>query len=46
MLQTLYGYWFLQFDFPDKNGQPYRAPADEWSGTTSSSARSPQGGTQ
>ena len=25
MLQTLYGYWFLQFDFPDKNGQPYRA---------------------
>ena len=25
MLQTLYGYWFLQFDFPDENGRPYRA---------------------
>ena len=25
MLQTLYGYWFLQFDFPDENGQPYRS---------------------
>ena len=25
ILQTLYGYWFLQFDFPDKNGLPYRA---------------------
>ena len=25
MLQTLYGYWFLQFNFPDENGRPYRA---------------------
>lgn len=25
MLQTLYGYWFLQFDFPDENGRPYRS---------------------
>ena len=25
ILQTLYGYWFLQFDFPDENGQPYRS---------------------
>ena len=24
MLQTLYGYWFLQFNFPDENGRPYR----------------------
>jgi len=23
--KTLYDYWFLQFDFPDKNGQPYRS---------------------
>lgn len=25
MLQTLYGYWFLQFDFPDETGRPYRS---------------------
>ncbi|MFR0639152.1 restriction endonuclease subunit S [Arthrobacter sp. LS16] len=25
MLQMLYGYWFLQFDFPDENGRPYRS---------------------
>ena len=24
MVKTLYNYWFLQFDFPDKNGDPYR----------------------
>lgn len=23
--RTLYDYWFTQFDFPDKNGKPYRA---------------------
>lgn len=24
-LQTLYDYWFAQFDFPDENGRPYRS---------------------
>ncbi len=24
MVKTLYGYWFVQFDFPDKNGKPYK----------------------
>lgn len=24
-LATLYGYWFTQFNFPDKNGEPYRS---------------------
>ncbi len=24
MAKTLYDYWFLQFDFPDKNGKPYK----------------------
>jgi type I restriction enzyme, S subunit len=24
MAKTLYDYWFLQFDFPDKNGEPYK----------------------
>ncbi|MDC5867522.1 restriction endonuclease subunit S [Vibrio europaeus] len=25
MAKTLYDYWFVQFDFPDANGKPYRA---------------------
>lgn len=25
MLKTLYDYWFVQFDFPDTNGKPYKA---------------------
>lgn len=25
MAKTIYDYWFLQFDFPDENGNPYRA---------------------
>lgn len=24
MAKTLYDYWFAQFDFPDKNGKPYK----------------------
>jgi type I restriction enzyme S subunit len=24
MTKTLYDYWFVQFDFPDKNGKPYK----------------------
>lgn len=24
MARTLYDYWFVQFDFPDKNGKPYK----------------------
>lgn len=24
-LQTIYDYWFTQFDFPDENGKPYRS---------------------
>ncbi len=32
MAKTLYDYWFTQFDFPDKNGKPYRTSggAMEW----------------
>lgn len=29
MAKTLYDYWFLQFDFPDENGKPYRASGGE-----------------
>lgn len=25
MLTTLYDYWFMQFEFPDENGKPYRS---------------------
>nr|WP_321453529.1 restriction endonuclease subunit S [uncultured Carboxylicivirga sp.] len=25
MLKSLYGYWFIQFDFPNDNGQPYKS---------------------
>ena len=26
MAKTLYDYWFVQFDFPDQNGKPYKSP--------------------
>ena len=25
LAKTLYDYWFVQFDFPDKNGKPYKS---------------------
>ena len=25
MIKTIYNYWFIQFNFPDKNGKPYRS---------------------
>src|SRR5690606_12327714 len=25
MAKTLYDYWFVQFDFPDKDGKPYKS---------------------
>ena len=25
ILQALYGYWFIQFNFPDANGRPYKS---------------------
>lgn len=27
--KTLYDYWFVQFDFPDENGNPYRSSGGE-----------------
>ena len=29
MAKALYDYWFVQFDFPDENGRPYRASGGE-----------------
>lgn len=25
LIKTLYNYWFVQFDFPDENGRPYKS---------------------
>ena len=29
MAKTLYAYWFVQFDFPDANGKPYKTSGGE-----------------
>jgi len=29
MAKTIYDYWFVQFDFPDANGKPYRSSGGE-----------------
>ena len=29
MIDDLYNYWFVQFDFPNKNGKPYRSSGGE-----------------
>ena len=29
LAKTLYNYWFVQFDFPDENGRPYRNSGGE-----------------
>lgn len=29
MAQAIYNYWFVQFDFPDENGKPYRSSGRE-----------------
>ena len=29
MAKTLYDYWFVQFDFPDESGKPYRTSGGE-----------------
>jgi type I restriction enzyme S subunit len=34
MAKTLYDYWFVQFDFPDKNGKPFKTSGGKmvWNG--------------
>lgn len=29
MAKTLYDYWFVQFDFPDQNGKPYKSSGEK-----------------
>jgi len=37
MVKTIYDYWFVQFDFPDANGRPYKTSGGkmEWNETLS-----------
>ena len=36
MAKTIYDYWFVQFDFPDENGNPYKSSGGKmvWNDTT------------
>lgn len=29
LMREIYGYWFVQFDFPDENGHPYKSSGGE-----------------
>lgn len=29
MAKTIYDYWFVQFDFPNENGEPYKSSGGE-----------------
>ena len=31
MAKTIYNYWFIQFDFPDENGKPYKSSGGKMS---------------
>lgn len=35
LAETIYNYWFLQFDFPDENGKPYKSSGGQmvWNDT-------------
>lgn len=43
--KTLYDYWFVQFDFPDENGRPYRASGGEMVWNEQSKRKIPKGWT-
>lgn len=43
MAKTLYDYWFVQFDFPDTNGKPYRTSGGEMVWNESLKRRIPKG---
>lgn len=43
MAKTLYDYWFVQFDFPDENGKPYRTSGGEMVWNESLKRRIPKG---
>ena len=43
MAKTLYDYWFVQFDFPDENGRPYRTSGGEMVWNTQLKREIPKG---
>ncbi|WP_261109882.1 MULTISPECIES: restriction endonuclease subunit S [Serratia] len=42
MAKTLYDYWFVQFDFPDTNGKPYKSSGGKMASNGSSTPAIPQ----
>ena len=43
MTKTLYDNWFVQFDFPDKNGKPYKSSGGKMIWSTESKREIPEG---
>lgn len=43
MAKTLYDYWFVQFDFPDKNGKPYKSSGGKMVYTAKLNRNIPEG---
>lgn len=43
MAKTLYDYWFVQFDFPDANGKPYKSSGGKMIYNTSLKREIPEG---
>lgn len=43
MAKTLYGYWFVQFDFPDANGKPYKSSSGKMVYDTTLKREIPEG---
>jgi type I restriction enzyme S subunit len=43
MAKTLYDYWFVQFDFPDENGKPYKSSGGKMVYNESLKREIPQG---
>lgn len=43
MAKTLYNYWFIQFNFPDANGKPYKSSGGKMVNNGSSKLEIPEG---
>lgn len=43
MAKTLYDYWFVQFDFPDENGKPYKSSGGKMVYNTTLKREIPEG---
>jgi len=43
MAKSLYDYWFVQFDFPDKNGKPYKSSGGKMAGNETLKREIPDG---